>query len=105
MSTLKTLWTLWKYSSLIVPLIVKIRELVGSDAMQAVVNAITEFIDKVSPPAPTADSTGVKPANLEREKKNRLLRLRRRLGIAGAITENEAREFCAQHHIDTYPIA
>jgi len=90
-------------------LINKIRAAFGNDKVQEAVKALNEFLDKIAPPVPTTDSTGTKPtggrgqqhspANPEREKRQRLFRFGNRLKIAGAITDNEMREYCVQHHI------
>jgi len=78
-------------------LIGKIRAAFGSDKVQEAVKALNEFLDKIAPPAPSVDTT---PAIPEKEKRRRLFRFGNRLKVAGAITDNEAQEFCAQHNIE-----
>jgi hypothetical protein len=80
-------------------LINKIRSAFGSDKVQEALKAFNEFLDKICPPVPSADTTGTTPVIPEKEKRRRLFRFGNRLKVAGTITDIEAQEFCAQHNI------
>jgi hypothetical protein len=82
-------------------LINKIRAAFGSDKVQEALKALGEFLDKTAPPAPATDSAGSKPACIEEEKRRRWFRFRNRTTVAGTITDNDAWEFCAKHHIQS----
>jgi len=86
----------------LIALLWKLREAFGSEAVQAAIKAFGEYIDRIAPPAPTADSAGSVPANLKREKRIRLIRFMNRIQLAGQIPENEVRELCAQNLIRPY---
>ena len=116
MKTLSTIWLIIRsspkamyyvslalyYLPTILPLVAKLREAFGSEQVQAVFKAWSEFIDRVAPPAPTADSAGEIPANREREKRWRFTRFMNRTRIAGQITDNEVQNICDAKHIKPY---
>jgi len=83
-------------------LIGKIRAAFGSEAVQVAIKAFGEYIDRIAPPAPTADSTGNTPANPGREKRRRFIRFMNRTRLAGQIPENEVRNICAKNLIQPY---
>ena len=85
-----------------VALIVKIRAAFGSEAVQAAIKAFGEYIDRIAPPAPTADSAENIPANPEKEKRRRFTRFMNRTRLAGQIPENEVRNICAKNLIQPY---
>jgi len=83
-------------------LIGRIREAFGSDKVQEAIKALNEFIDKIAPPAPTADSTGNIPANPEREKRRRFFRFMNRTRLAGRISDGEVWVICERNRIQPY---
>jgi hypothetical protein len=91
------------YLPLILNLIGRIREAFDPEKIPEVIKAFQELIAKMTPPAPTAESTGTTPANSTGEKKQRWRRLKTRLDVAGAITDTEAQEFCSTYRIDREP--
>ena len=80
-------------------LFAKIRKVFGSEDMQDVIQAWGEFIDKVIPPAPTADSAGTIPADLKRERRWRFFQYKNRMKVAGAMTDGEVHIACTAHGI------
>ena len=90
------------YLPTVLPVILKFREAFGSDKVQEAFKALGEFVSKIAPPAPTADSTGTIPANTERERRWRFTRFMNRTRLAGDITDNEVRNICAAHLIKPY---
>ena len=83
-------------------LIGKVREAFGSDKVQEAIKAFNEFIDKISPPAPTADSTGSIPANPEKEKRRRFFRFMNRTRMASRISDREVAVICERNLIQPY---
>ena len=83
-------------------LINKIRAAFGSDKVQEAIKAFNEFIDKITPPVPTTDSTGNIPANPKHEKRRRFLRFMNRTRLAGRIPEGEVLVICERNLIPTY---
>ena len=83
-------------------LIGRIREAFGSDKVQEAIKAFNEFIDKIAPPTPTADSTGSIPANPEKEKRRRFFRLMNRTRVAGRISDREVAVICERNLISIY---
>ena len=112
MSTLSTLWTIIRccptvlyYLPTVISLITKIRELLGSEEIQTVFREISSLLGKVAPPAPTTDSTGTKPADIEEEKRQRRFRFRNRMQVARTMTDQEAHEFCSINNVPSYGLA
>jgi len=83
-------------------LIGKVREAFGSDKVQEAIKAFGEFIDKIAPPTPTADSTGSIPANPEKEKRRRFFRFMNRTRMAGHISDREVAVICERNLISIY---
>jgi len=80
----------------------KLRAAFGNDNVQEAIKALGEFIDKISPPAPTADSTGSIPANPKREQQRRFFRFMNRTRLAGQIGEGEVQVICERNFITPY---
>ena len=83
-------------------LIAKIREALGSEAVQAVIRAISEFFGTVIPPAPTADSTGTVPANPKQEQKRRFRRFMNRIRLVTCMSDTDEQNLCAKYNIQPY---
>ena len=82
------------YLPSVLALFTKIRAVFGSESVQEVIKAWGELIDKVAPPAPTADSTGTIPADLKREQRRRFFRFMDRTKVAGTMTDGEVQVAC-----------
>ena len=80
-------------------LIGKIREAFGSEKVQEAIKAFNDLIG--NPPVPATDSAGNKPVDIKEEKRRRWFRFRNRTTVAKTITDNDAWEFCAKHHIQS----
>jgi hypothetical protein len=94
------LWTVLCNLPMILALIGKIREAFDSQKVSEVLGTLQELITKIAPPAPTADSTGETPANLEAEKQKRWLRFRDRIKVAKTINDKETYDFCSTHYLN-----
>jgi len=100
MITLSKLWTLFRHSPRILAILSLMIESFGSDEFKEVLEALGNFFRKIAPPAPTTDSTGTTPVNPEPEKRKWFLRLRRRLNIAGRITDMQEQDICTAYQIN-----
>ena len=83
-------------------LLTKIRAVFGSESVQEVLKAWSEFIDKVAPPAPAADGAGTLPDESKREQRRRFFRFMDRTKAAGCMTDGEVRIACTAHHLQPY---
>ena len=99
---MKTIITIIRTLPIALAMINKIRVAFGSDKVQEAIKAFNEFIDKISPPAPTADSGGSIPANPEKEKRRRFFRFMSRTRMAGRISDSEVAVICERNLIQPY---
>jgi hypothetical protein len=90
---------------LILQLIGRIREAFDPKKVSEALETLNELIGNIAPPAPTADSAGDNPANLEGEKRKRWLRFKNRINVAGIVSDTDAQEFCNQYHSNHEEIA
>jgi hypothetical protein len=83
-------------------LINKIRAAFGSDKVQEAIQAFNEFLDRVAPSVPTADSTDYIPAEPEGEQRRRFFRFMNRTQMAGRISDREVGIICERNLIPSY---
>jgi hypothetical protein len=91
--------TILRHLPAAIALIGKIRAVFGSEAVQEFMKALHTFINRVAPPVPTTDSTGIIQTNPKQEQRRRLFQFRNRLEAAGILTDAEAQELCTLHGI------
>jgi len=93
------LWMVLQNLPLIFKLIGRIREAFDPKKVSEALETLNELIGRIAPPAPTTDSAGDNPANLEGEKRKRWLRFKNRVNVAGIVTDADAQEFCNLYHV------
>ena len=99
------LWIVLRNLPLILQLIGRIREAFDPKKVSEALESLDELIGRIAPPAPTADSAGHKPANLEGEKRKRWLRFKNRINVAGIVSDTDAQAFCNQYHSNNEELA
>jgi len=110
---LSGLWTLIRnvpvairYLPQIIALIGKIKEAFQADKVQEVFRMVTDLINSVAPTTKQQDNTGNSIGDTEEDKsRRRFIRFRNRMIVADNLTDKEAEEFCAQHHLSHITIA
>jgi hypothetical protein len=109
MKTVTALWTMIQFLPTLLVLITKAKEVFGSEQMKEFVQSVVDLLRKVASSAPTADSAGTKPANIEEEKRRRWFQYKNRIKVAELVSDSEAREICYQnntvYHDPNYELA
>ena len=101
-TTVRYLLVVLYYVPTAISLIRKFIAVFGSEEMKEAFSALKDFLGKIAPPAPTADSIGTVPANQKREYRRRLFRFANRLNLFGAITDYEEHSLLLTHNIQPY---